>query len=401
LTAFDWLQHPNVQTLFAAFGDVPLRFVGGCVRDSLMGRPVADKDAATPASPQTILSLAKAAGLKAIPTGIEHGTITVVVENEPFEITTLRRDVACDGRHADVSFTDDWQEDAMRRDFTMNALYCDARGTVYDYTNGKADARVGYLRFIGDPEARLAEDGLRLLRFFRFYATFGHGAPDPAALQACQNEAARLKDISGERIRSEMLKLLAAGDPVPALEFMGPVFPYILPDGDYALSQLSIIPAQLEHAAFARLALLLRQRSHRETAVARLGSAWQLSRKQQRLLNLFVTHPTIAIPDAPAGWMPVRRHHDWADFAALAWVEAVEQKAGLPQFQTQLDALQKMAVPILPIRGGDLKQHGIPEGGEMGELLRRAERYWEAKHYRPTKMDLVHYARSLRPPKLS
>jgi poly(A) polymerase len=217
-----WLQQSPVRALIAAFAAVgsPLRFVGGCVRDSLLDRPVKDIDAATPAIPPQVITLLEKSGIKAIPTGIAHGTVTAVIENKHVEITTLRRDAQCDGRHASVEFSDDWREDAARRDFTMNALYLSPQGELFDYFGGLDDARHGRVRFIGEPASRIREDGLRVLRFFRFYAWFGRGAPDAAALEACVAERGMIKRLSGERIQKEMLTLLAAPGPVPALRAM-------------------------------------------------------------------------------------------------------------------------------------------------------------------------------------
>jgi poly(A) polymerase len=231
LAAQAWLNDAKTRTLLAAFGDVPLRFVGGCVRDAVMGRNVGDIDCATPAKPEEVVALLEAADIKAVPTGLAHGTITAVIDSKPFEITTLRKDVACDGRHAEVEYTDDWQQDALRRDFTMNALYCDAHGEVFDYTDGVDAARAGRIQFIGDAEARIREDGLRILRFFRFFATHGLGAPDTTALKACAAHKAMLADLSGERIQQEMLKLCAAESPYAALEAMqqGDVLAALLP----------------------------------------------------------------------------------------------------------------------------------------------------------------------------
>src|SRR5215510_13136350 len=196
------------------------RFVGGCVRDALLGRPVTDVDIATHEPPERVMNLLSRAGIKAVPTGIKHGTVTAVIGRKHFEITTLRRDVETYGRHARVEYTNDWAADAARRDFTMNALFCSLDGTIYDPFGGLADLREHRVRFVGDAEARIREDVLRLLRFFRFYAHYGAPPPDAAALAACRALAPLLPTLSGERVCGETLKLLLAPEPASVFATM-------------------------------------------------------------------------------------------------------------------------------------------------------------------------------------
>ena len=205
----EWMRTPGAQDVAAALsgGGAPVRFVGGCVRDAVLGRRAKDIDLATPEPPQRVIDLLARAGIRAIPTGIAHGTITAVVGREHFEITTLRRDVSTDGRHATVAFTDDWAEDAARRDFTINALFCDADGTLFDPMGGLADIKTGTVRFVGDAAMRIAEDHLRILRFFRFFAHYGKGEPDSDGLAACTRLAPTLKALSAERIAAEILEI--------------------------------------------------------------------------------------------------------------------------------------------------------------------------------------------------
>ncbi|HWA45288.1 MAG TPA: CCA tRNA nucleotidyltransferase, partial [Hypericibacter adhaerens] len=214
-----WMIDARTQAVIAALraDGAELRFVGGCVRDAVLGRAIKDIDLATPDPPETVIALLKRAGLKAVPTGIEHGTVTAVVEKQPFEVTTLRRDVETDGRHAKVEFTDDWRADAARRDLTFNAMSLSPDGTLHDYFGGFDDLQAGRVRFVGDAATRIEEDVLRLLRFFRFYAHYGKPPPDAVALEACRRMAPRLPDLSGERIQAETLKLLAASDPAPVV----------------------------------------------------------------------------------------------------------------------------------------------------------------------------------------
>jgi poly(A) polymerase len=223
LTA-SWLKSSPCLSLKRVFegGKINAFFVGGCVRNSLMGEAATDFDLATPLLPNEVMVLAKEAGIKAIPTGIEHGTVTLVVENTPFEITTFRHDLNTDGRHATVAFSTDITSDAQRRDFTMNAIYADFEGHIYDPLGGLPDLQARYVRFIGDPEQRIREDYLRILRFFRFHATYGaaHGGLDAEALAACAAHLDGLAGLSRERVTSEILKLLSAKDPSTAVGAM-------------------------------------------------------------------------------------------------------------------------------------------------------------------------------------
>ena len=225
-----WMNSAETRQLLAALkGEV--RFVGGCVRNALLGVAVDDIDLATPLLPNDVMARLSAAGISVIATGIAHGTVTAVVGAQHYEITSLRRDDSTDGRHAHVSFSTDWALDASRRDFTMNALYADAAGTIYDYHEGVADLKAGRIRFIGEPQLRICEDYLRILRLFRFYAHYGRSEPEQSALAAVMLERAGLARLSGERIAKEMFKLLEAPDPLPALRLMGAcqILPLILP----------------------------------------------------------------------------------------------------------------------------------------------------------------------------
>jgi poly(A) polymerase len=217
-----WLVRPDTQRALAALSAAghEARVVGGAVRNALLGEPVTDIDIATTATPEQVTAAALAAGLGAVPTGLAHGTVTVIADGAPFEVTTLREDVETFGRHARVAFTADWAADARRRDFMINALYCDRDGTVSDPLGGLDDLAARRIRFIGDARERIREDALRILRFFRFNARYGHGAPDAVGLAACAAERARLAHLSAERVRAELLKLLAAPGAAPAIATM-------------------------------------------------------------------------------------------------------------------------------------------------------------------------------------
>src|SRR5207248_6741100 len=206
-----WIEEPATRAMLAALkeADIAARFVGGCVRDAILGRPIADIDLATPARPEEVIAALEKAGIKAVPTGIAHGTVTAVVPPRHFEITTLRRDVETYGRHAKVAFDADWAEDAARRDFTINAIYLDPDGTLYDPVGGLADLEAHRVRFVGDPAQRIAEDVLRVLRYYRFEARFGGGTGDPEARAACRAAVPLLPKLSAERVAQELLRLMA------------------------------------------------------------------------------------------------------------------------------------------------------------------------------------------------
>ncbi|MGO6900642.1 CCA tRNA nucleotidyltransferase, partial [Rhizobium ruizarguesonis] len=231
-----WFRDPalgRILTLLSADGGEG-RVVGGAVRNSLMGLPVNDVDIATTLRPEAVMERAAAAGIKAVPTGLEHGTVTLVIDGKPFEVTTLRTDVETDGRHAKVAFSTDWKADAERRDLTINALYADAKGEVVDLVGGLADIKTRNIRFIGDAARRIAEDHLRILRFFRFFAYYGSGRPDAEGLKACSAARSKLTTLSAERVWSELRKLLGAGDPGRALLWMRQVavLTEILPESE-------------------------------------------------------------------------------------------------------------------------------------------------------------------------
>lgn len=236
--AGDWLGHPGTQALMQALESAGHKalFVGGCIRNALLREPVSDVDISTDATPETVSAIAEAAGFKPVPTGIDHGTVTVVADGKPHEVTTFRRDVETDGRRAVVAFSDKIEEDAQRRDFTMNALYADRHGTVFDPLGGLPDLHARHVRFVGDAETRIREDYLRILRFFRFHAAYGdpEGGIDPDGLAACAALAEGLDGISRERITAELRKLLTARDPAPAVAAMSHagVLAYVLPGAD-------------------------------------------------------------------------------------------------------------------------------------------------------------------------
>lgn len=370
-----WLTESAVQTLLEAFASRghTLRFVGGCVRDTLMHRPVGDLDAATPAAPDTVMALLEASSIRALPTGLHHGTVTAIIDHRQIEITTLREDTACDGRHAQVRYTDDWQQDAARRDFTINALYMDAEGRLYDYFGGQHDLRTHRLRFIGDPVARIREDYLRILRFFRFYATHGAPPPDTEALAACKAEASGIHSLSGERIRAEMFKLLAAPDPLPALRLMeqcGVLKELGIDAPDYAALDLPTPSDPL-------LQLLLLLGGQNAEALA---ERWRLSNAERdRLLGGLARPLPGEITEAEA--KAFLRREGEVHFRDWVWCWYAEHPDAAKKATTLLTLPERWSIPVFPVTGKDLLACGVPQGEGMGKLLAELEASWEASDY--------------------
>lgn len=389
-----WLQDKRTKRLLQAFASAgePIRFVGGCVRDALMLRAVKDIDATTPAPPDRVVMILENAGIKAVPTGIRHGTITAVIDSKPFEITTLRKDLSCDGRHAEVAFTQDWQEDSNRRDFTFNAIYCDAEAVLYDFHDGIADANAGLVRFIGDPHARIQEDGLRILRYFRFLATHGKQPAEAHALAACADHRMMIDDLSGERIQHEMAKLLSAEHPLPSLEAMQPsILPQVV-RGVTSLESLTwLIQAetamQIYPDSTTRLAALLRATPDPKATCARVIERWRLSRLTAKNLQLLVSHDPIA-PDALETTLKSILRHLGRDIftrlIALSW-----KPDTFDVLDVALNLAKGWQIPTFPVTGDDLITRGMKAGTEMGDTLRKLEALWEGMDYRPTRSELL------------
>ena len=379
-----WLVQPETQRVLTALtaAGFSARAVGGCVRNGLLGLPVTDIDIATTALPSETQAVVQAAGMAAVPTGIEHGTITVIANHVPFEVTTLRKDVATDGRRAVVAFTKDWAEDAARRDFTMNVLYCGAEGTVYDPLGFYGDVLAGKVRFIGDPQVRIHEDYLRILRFFRFHATFGAGALDAEGALACVRARDGLRKLSAERVGGEMLKLLVAPRAVAGIEAMFDLG--LLADvigGVPCLARLARLAAieqslPFKPGAALRLAAL---GVHTEEDAARLGGRLRLSSEQQAVLNLAASRDwrlsAVSSPQQARVTLYHLGHTAMRQRILLDWAAA-----GDPPDNARWRRLWTLAaqypVPRLPIAGRDLLALGLAAGPKVGELLRRLEKHW-------------------------
>jgi poly(A) polymerase len=408
-----WMEAPETRAVVAALtrDGAEIRFVGGCVRDALLKRPIHDIDIATPDPPDQVLRLLAQAGLTALPTGIAHGTVTAVVGTAHIEITTLREDVATFGRHARVAYTADWAADARRRDFTMNTLFADPQGRIYDPCDGLADLGAGIVRFVGRPEQRIEEDVLRLLRFFRFFAHYGRPPMDRAALAACRRLAPKLATLSGERIAGEVLRLLRAPDPGSVLIVMGAegVLAPILPEAR-AFGRLKAL-AWLESRAMARAdvtpdplrrlgALLDADAASVQARAARL----RLSRQQtQRLVALAAPAAAIGPDTSPRDIRLALRRLGAPlvrDLALIAWADRRSRGAGLGSAESArwialLDAIRDWVPVALPVRGRDVLDLGLGHGPAVGRLLAAVERWWEERDYQPDRAACLERLRGL------
>lgn len=363
----DWRNRAGLDRLVAALGDA--RFVGGSVRDTLLGLAVSDIDLATPLSPATVVERLKAAQIRAVPTGIEHGTITAILESGPVEVTTLRRDVSTDGRRATVAFTDDWREDAARRDFTMNALYADPlTGEIFDYFEGLADLEARHVRFIGDPLRRIAEDHLRILRFFRFLARFGDRA-DPSGLEACTARAKDLMALSRERIRDELLKLLVAKDAVRVVRLMiergifEPVLPEIVSADLLAHTAAREAAARIAPDPIRRLAAVL----PRDGAAAdQIGARLKLSNAERKRL-------VAAMGEALEAPKPLAYR--------LGRDTALDRLLLSERDMSEIEEVQSWEAPRLPMTGGALVARGLARGPDVARALRAVEDRWIAEGF--------------------
>ncbi len=366
------------------------RFVGGAVRDSLLGLPVKDVDMATRHAPEEVMRRLAAAGIGCAPTGLSHGTVTALTRFGPVEITTLRHDVSTDGRRATVAFATDWREDAARRDFTMNALYAEpASGRIHDYFGGRADLAARRLRFIGDARARIDEDHLRILRYFRFLARFGQAGTSDADYAACVDKAPSLKALSRERIADELLKLLSVADPVAALRLMvdGGIFMPVLPEVEAAgVDRVAALLVREEAMGEApdgllRLMALLPQDG---PMADRVAARLKLSNKARGRI-------AAALGDAVTG-----------DVRALAYrlgPRAALDRIALGRALAPGDAvlLDGWTPPRLPVSGGDLIARGLAPGPAVAKALKALEEAWIAAGYPPREVLLGQADQLLRP----
>ncbi|WP_417450737.1 CCA tRNA nucleotidyltransferase [Kordiimonas sp.] len=382
----DWLDRPYVRKIVSSLGSDNIRFVGGAVRDWLAGRVVRDIDAATPLAPEVVQERLEAHGIKAVPTGIEHGTITAVCDGDTVEITTLRMDMETDGRRATVTFTDNWKTDAARRDFTFNALYLSPEGKLHDPFDGQADLKAGRVRFIGDAETRIEEDALRIMRFFRFHAWYGKGEPDREGMSACRQKVALLKALSAERVRSELLKLFAAPEPnesITAFERIGATA--VLRLGPLNSVRLSRYIAReqmfdFEIDALMRLAcwLVLKQ-----DEVAAFARQFRLSTKDRVRLEAMTGGWVAGVPGTAAEL----RSFIYRAGRNAAQVCVLAAEDDPPDELVRL--LKSWEKPVFPLKGGDLIDHGLEPGPEVSRRLVALEDLWVKSDFSLSRADLL------------
>ena len=377
-----WMTEPATSAVIAALsaGGSEVRFVGGCVRDAVLGCvPAGDIDIATPESPERVIELLQAAGLKAVPTGIDHGTVTAIALHRPFEVTTLRRDLETYGRHAKVAFTDDWVADAARRDFTFNALSCSPAGRLYDPFGGIADLKARRVRFVGNASDRIREDVLRLLRFFRFYAHFGAPPPDGEAIAAAEALAPLLPTLSGERIAAETLKLLAAADPAPVMGLMQQhrVLINFLPEAERLdrLARLVAIERSLALAADAprRLAASLAGEDSVRSVAQRLRLSNNLRERIAGALGEPMPWPHFSSQQSRA--LRYRLSAEtYRDRCLIAWAE--KEESGSEDRWRELLAVAEWVPPVFPVKAQDALDRGARPGPDLGRLMAALEQWW-------------------------
>jgi poly(A) polymerase len=397
LEASNWLHQSTTRAVFASLedGGHDVRAVGGCVRNSLLGQPVKDIDFATTAKPEETIKAAEAAGLKAIPTGIEHGTITIVADGVPHEVTTLRRDVETDGRRATVAFTDDWREDASRRDFTLNALYADKAGNVYDPVDGYGDLRAGRIRFIGDASERIREDYLRILRFFRFSGYYGGGQMDEVGLAACVEQANQLSTLAGERIQSEMKALMlapAVTDVAATMQATG-LFAHLLNRSGDIPSLIRLIAVEktlnTEPDPLRRLAALF---LHTAVDADHLRQTFKLSNKDADRLHAMVNPNPATEPGLPE--QNLRAHlyrsssETFQDQLLLTWARS--ETSVTDQDRTALFHYGgRWQPPAFPLQGEDVLALGVEPGPQIGAVLASVEAWWVEHDFKPSRDILI------------
>jgi tRNA nucleotidyltransferase/poly(A) polymerase len=390
LSGAPWLAEPRVRRVFALLtaGGEEARIAGGAVRDALLGRPVGEIDFATTATPEVVMAAAAAAGIKAVPTGIEHGTVTLVVEGTAYEVTTLRQDITTDGRHAVVRFGRDWRADAERRDFTMNALSIDGDGILYDPIRGYPDLVAGRVRFIGGPDVRIAEDRLRILRFFRFNARYGQGAVDAAGLSACIRARNTLRDLSAERIGQEIRRIVTAPRAVEIATLMqeSGILPVVLGGIAYLRQFDRAVRAETAAGAPSSAATRLAALSARVSEdIARISARLRLSNAERArmLATLAAAGQFAPFPDERAARRLLYRLGEEAFrdgvFQAFAWSYEPPGDAWKALYHLP----DRWQPPAFPLGGRDVIAAGTARGPLVGEALRAVETWWIGEDFAP------------------
>ena len=378
-----WMAEPATLAVLGALsaGGVEARFVGGSVRDALLGRSIGDIDIATPAPPERVIELLEKTGIKVVPTGLAHGTVTAVVPPRHFEITTLRRDVETYGRRARVTFDADWAADAARRDFTINAIFLAPDGRIDDPVSGLSDLRARRVRFVGDPATRIAEDVLRLLRYYRFEARFGDGTGDARARIACRAAAHLLPTLSAERLAQELSKLLETPDPIPALQMMQEdgVLTVALPEARRLDRLWRLIEIEPEADPLLRLAALIEVDGEGAAALAarlRFSNAWR-----ERVQGLSAPWPLDPRGDIRAQRralyrLGVERYRD------VSLLMAAEGRVSRTRLTELLDLARAWTPPVFPLAGRDVTALGVSPGERVGRLLAAVRDWWETSDFK-------------------
>lgn len=378
-----WAETPEARAVMAALGEAQgaALFVGGCVRGALLGAAAGDVDIATKLVPQEVMARLERAGIRAVPTGIAHGTVTAVADGKPFEITSLRRDVETDGRRAVVAFTDDWREDAQRRDFTMNTLLADSQGHVFDPLGaGLADLTAGRVVFVGDPAARIAEDALRILRFFRFHALYGRGAPDAAALAACRAAADKVPVLSRERVAQEFFRMLAADNAADSLSLM--FYNNILSDFFDLEFYKDVLAALCENqlrfglkSVAARLWILCGMRADALDNVEKIMIVTKDIKKEIHLISEIMNGPE---PGRAQDVKAAVYRHGREEVAQALLIRLSLLKIDLNKASEFIDIAMKWDVPVFPVTGAALIAQGYEPGPALGAKLKALEEEWIA-----------------------
>jgi len=400
-----WMTAPETSRLINALSSIDgdkiiALFVGGCVRDSLFDRPVNDIDIATILSPKEVSSILSEAGFKVFETGLEHGTVTAVLGTKYFQITTLREDKSTDGRRAKVSFTDQWSIDANRRDFTINAIYADIFGNIYDPVGGLEDIKVGRVRFVGDAQQRIKEDVLRLLRFFRFYAQFSNPPPDRQAIEACKKLAYKLSNLSGERIRAETFKLLETNDPATTLSLMSAngILKYVLPevkqiDRLAGLVLVENIVGSID--PLRRLAAAVKTDTEGANAIAQRLRFSNLT--ADRLCSLVVKDQRIKFDMNLKSCMKLMYLLGtdlWRDRVLINWADDIAMGRNRESiFNNQWQNIYRLAEtwerPVFPLKGDAVLDMGIPSGPSIGYYLSNVEEWWIQNDFLPNRNECL------------
>ena len=364
------LLNPETESIIKPLGVENIRFVGGCVRDLIVGAEIKDIDLATVHKPEVVMEELARVGIKTVPTGIKHGTVTAIVNGKQFEITTLRADMATDGRHAEVQFIDNWELDAQRRDFTINAFYLGGDGKLFDFFGGMDHLRAGKIIFIGDAEQRVREDYLRILRFFRFFGRFGRGMPDDNALRACAKYSAEVNHLSGERIQSEMGRILELNNAPVVLQHMqnyGVL--YFIFGTQVGLEVLArLIEIEPQPNVIRRLAAISGYN------VEDVAKHWRLGTEDYKVLKIITSNVDMREPKK------VLRHLGTECFIDLVYLTAARGQLAQP-LEEMLDIVNNWRIPKFPIYGGDVIAYGVKEGKVIGQLLAKLEAYWEDHNY--------------------